>query len=420
MVASLWLTPPSVGRAQHVDSTYRQHIAAARVSAPAAARAHLWKALMLLHGHPDVHYLLARNAVRLDQPDTAVAHLRTIAAMGMAYDAEDDTALARLHGRADFTTVVTAMTANRQPIGNATTVMTLDDPDLLAEDLAYDRVGRTFFVSAVHRKEILSWSQSGEHAVFAHTPLSPLALAVDANRRVLWVTIAALAQGEGTSPADSGRSAVLEYDLVTGRLRQRYDFPVDGVAHALGDMTLDRAGNPIVSDGSGGGVYRVDRAHHALAVIVPPGVFHSPQTPAVAPDGRILVADYSYGVAAIDPATHAVSWLQHADTVAMHGIDGMYLVGHALYAIQNGTRPERVARFDLDSSLTHVVNWSVVERATPDLGDPTHGIAIDGQFYFLANSGWDRFADDGHITTSGTPARVERVTIVGAHAVGDR
>ena len=87
------------------------------------------------------------------------------------------------------------------------------------------------------------------------------------------------------------------------------------------------------------------------------------------------MADYAMGVAIVDPTTHAVSWVAHADTVAVSGIDGMYLVGRTLYAIQNGTQPERVTRFDLDPSLDRVLDWSVIERATPGLGgsDPRCG-----------------------------------------------
>jgi hypothetical protein len=118
------------------------------------------------------------------------------------------------------------------------------------------------------------------------------------------------------------------------------------------------------------------------------------------------------GVATIDPATHAVSWLAHADTVALNGIDGMYLVGHVLYAIQNGTSPERVTRFVLDPDLRRVVTWSVVERATPGLGDPTHAVVVGNDLIFIANSGWDRFGDDGHITNpKGAPARLEKTKL---------
>lgn len=391
------------------DSTYHDHLAAARASTPAVAREHLLRALALLHGHPDVFYLLARNATALGQPEVAVGYLRTIAAMGLAYAADSDSTLAPLEGRQDFVAVMSAMAANTQPIGHATPVSTLPEPDLLTEDVAYDPVGKLFYVSSIHRKKIVV---SPGWTTFATTSLAPLALVVDPRRRTLWVSVAGMPQAEGHQPADSARSGVLEYDLESRDLRHRYDLPVDGKPHVLGDMTLDTAGNGIVSDGAGGGVYVVDRRRQTLSVLVPPGTFESPQNPAIAGDGRILVADYALGVAIIDPRTRAVSWVTHADTVALSGIDGMYLVGHALYAIQNGTNPERVTRFVLDADFRRVVDWSVVQRATPGLGDPTHGVVVGDEFYFIANSGWDRFADDGHITNAtGTPARLEKTKV---------
>jgi hypothetical protein len=397
---------------QQPDSTYHDHIAAARASAPPVAREHLLRALALLHGHPDVFYLLARNATLMGQPEAAVGYLRTIAAMGLAYRADSDSTLAPLRSRADFRAVVAAMAANKSPIGHATTVSTLDDPDLLTEDVAYDPADRTFYLSSIHRRKIVAISADGGRTTFATMPLAPMALVVDAKRRTLWVSIAGMAQAEGHEPADTGRSGVLRYDLTTRKLIAHYDLPVDGPQHVLGDMTLDASGNAIVSDGAGGGVYTIDRERGVLSALIPPGTFQSPQNPAVAPDGRILVADYAMGVATIDPATHAVSWIAHADTVALNGIDGMYLVGHVLYAIQNGTNPERVTRFVLDPDLRRVVTWSVLERATKGLGDPTHGVVVGDQFYFIANSGWDRFADDGHITNrTGTPARLEKTKL---------
>jgi hypothetical protein len=120
-------------RAQGADSTYKDHIAAARASAPTVAQDHLVRALALLHGHPDAYYLLARNAVRLGRPEAAVSHLRTIAAMGLWYDAEHDTVFATLHDRADYKVVLAAMATNRLPLGHSTTVATLDDPNLLTK-----------------------------------------------------------------------------------------------------------------------------------------------------------------------------------------------------------------------------------------------------------------------------------------------
>lgn len=71
------------------------------------------RALTLLHEHPDVLYLLSRNATVLRQPEAAVGYLRTIAAMGLSYAADSDSTLAPLKSRPDFVAVMSAMAANR-------------------------------------------------------------------------------------------------------------------------------------------------------------------------------------------------------------------------------------------------------------------------------------------------------------------
>ena len=81
----------------------------------------------------------------------------------------------------------------------------------------------------------------------------------------------------------------------------------------------------------------------------------------------------------------------------LSGIDGLYAAGNTLVATQNGTSPERVVRFALDASKTHVISESIIERATPTLGDPTHGVMVAGYFYYIANSGWDSLDDHGVI-----------------------
>jgi hypothetical protein len=92
----------------------------------------------------------------------------------------------------------------------------------------------------------------------------------------------------------------------------------------------------------------------------------------------------------------------------------MYLTGSTLYAIQNGTTPERVMRFDLSPDLARIVGSSVVEHATPSLGDPTHGALVGHFFYFLENTGWGHFADDGRlIKQKAAPPRLARMAVGG-------
>ena len=81
--------------------------------------------------------------------------------------------------------------------------------------------------------------------------------------------------------------------------------------------------------------------------------------------------------------------------LSLNGIDGLYISGRTIVATQNGVSPERVVRFELDPSMTRIESESVIERATPGLGEPTHGVFRERDFYYIANSGWDALNNDG-------------------------
>src|SRR5437763_15729297 len=155
-------------------------------------------------------------------------------------------------------------------------------------------------------------------------------------------------------------------------------------------MVLTRDGDAIVSDNDNGGLYRVNGKTQAIERL-DHGDFVYPQTAVMSPDQRhVFVPDYSRGIGILDLTTKHVTWLTSQTPHALSGIDGLYLYGRTLIATQNGASPERVVRFRLDNSLTQVESESIIERATPTLGDPTHGVIVNGSFYYIANSGWDK------------------------------
>ncbi|HUI58703.1 MAG TPA: hypothetical protein VLX90_00690, partial [Steroidobacteraceae bacterium] len=214
-----------------------------------------------------------------------------------------------------------------------------------------------------------------------------------------------------------GRSAVLRIDRRTGTLQRRYELP-DGRPHAFGDMTLDENGTAYIADGRGGGVYRIrPGGPDTLEPVVKAGEFRSPQTPAISPDGSILlVPDYTRGIARVSLRSGGISWIRHAPELTLSGIDGFYWRGKTLVAIQNGTAPERLLEMKLDGSGTRITEWRAVLAGAPGLGDATHGVLRGNCFDFIANSGWDRFGDDGQPLPGrvATPAQLWRIRLGGS------
>jgi len=363
----------------------------------AVCRDHLVKLEELLDGRVDIVYRLAKVDAALGNRDAALAALETYSKSGLTFADPATTAeFAAWKSDPKFASALDRLKAAREPRSASKLFLTLPEPDLIAEDIAYDDRGGKFYVSSVRRTKILALDKSGASAEFARTAWPVLALGADSKRRVLWASSVALPEGLGFKKEDEGKSALLKYSLDNGTLLKRYDVKDPG-KHALGDLTIGANGDVFVSDGEGA-VYWVDHAKDALEILVPKGVFRSPQTPALTPDGRkLLVPDYTRGIGIVDLASKKVTLLEHPKELSLGGIDGMYLSGRTLIAIQNGTAPERLIRMTLDASLARVVEWQAIEANWPGLGDPTHGVVLGRDFYFIANSGWDHMADDGTV-----------------------
>jgi hypothetical protein len=215
-----------------------------------------------------------------------------------------------------------AIAANIRQVSRGERAVTFSDPKLLPEDIDYDVKSRRFFVSSILQKKIVTVDMSGTERDFAASPdrWPVVALKVDAERRVLWATEVAF-DGFGIDPsADWGRSVLLEYDLDHGTLLSRLEGPRPG---NLGDMVLADNGDPIVSDGVGGGIYRV---HDRQLRRIDRGDFVSPQTSAICPHSAVVfVPDYVRGVGILNPVTGSVRWLlprQSADRDAERRLAG--------------------------------------------------------------------------------------------------
>jgi sugar lactone lactonase YvrE len=346
------------------------------------------------------------------QVDEAIAALHELADMGQADDDllhEKNKGFSSLQKLPAYQAVLKRFVDNEKPISHAETAFVLGDANLLAEDIDYDSHTKTFLITSVLKKKIVRVGLDGKAADFARSPSGwpMLAVKVDAQHGRVWATEVALDGFKSVESSDWGRSAVLCFELSSGKLLRRLEGPPHA---ALGDMTLTPEGDPIVSDGDGGGVYRVQG--DAL-VRLDSGDFISPQTPAMHPDGRhVFVPDYTRGIGLLDLRSRQVTWLGQGESKshALSGVDGLYFDQGWLILGQNGASPERVVRLLLDPTLSNVLSEQIIERATPTLGDPTHGVIVGDTFYYIANSGWNQLDDHGVLLpgASLTPARIMR------------
>jgi hypothetical protein len=119
-----------------------------------------------------------------------------------------------------FLSLVAQIEKENPPVVRSTTALLIRERDVSPEGIAYDPVGKTFYVSSICKRKILAVSLNGSTKDFKASGQDglgeTLGIKVDAKRRILWVVSDSFAQGE---QGKAERQGVFQYDLKTGALR---------------------------------------------------------------------------------------------------------------------------------------------------------------------------------------------------------
>jgi sugar lactone lactonase YvrE len=406
----LWLVPLgllclNIALAQSSPEPASERLQQIRARLATARRESNWPAYLagareqseFLDGSPLSRLEIARAQMRLGDERAARDDLHAYVRMGQASSFVDSSPeFAPLREKPGFAPIHRRLLENRLPVSRASVAVRLADSGLLPEDIDYDAKRRRFMITSVLEHKVVSVDFAGKMVDFATAPdgWPMMALKIDPRRELLWATEVAMNGFTAVPKAERGRSLLLCYDLQSGHLVRRIEGPRPT---ALADIALSADGDVIASDGDHGGVYRLKFGSDQWERL-DAGDFISPQTPALAADGKHLyVPDYTRGIGVMDIQSKQVKWIPAAGRFALGGIDGMYKVSDGLIAVQNGTDPERVIQFKLDPSASRIVSEAVIERSTVTLGDPTHAVVIAGTLYYIANPGWDVLTEAGEV-----------------------
>lgn len=284
-------------------------------------------------------------------------------------------------------TMMAAAAAVLQP----QTVLTIDPKHRLVEGVASD--GTTIWVSSVLDRTILACTKSCRRLAQLPRGLHPLGIAWDSTRKRLWIA-ADCPKLPGVEACERGALVALDR---TGALRTRIG-PPPGAFHP-GDVSADEAG-VFVSDSQSGAVYRVGPSGQTLTPIIRAGVAKSAQGSALDAAGeRLIVADYSHGIATVDRKSGARTLLLRQDGKPLRGIDGLVRCGSVFAGVYNGSAPGSLVTIAIQpEGLEHA---ELIEGL--QLPDPTQ-IAFDGnRLLVIADAGWGAAAKAGGTRSEGAP-----------------
>jgi len=327
----------------------------------------------------------------------AAKHLGLLLDRQLDLGIEGDEDLAPLRTAPEYAPVARRLAVLQAPVSKSTVAFRLPQKDLLTEGIAFDPKTRAFYVSSVHHRKIVRRNPDGTVVDFVPEGRDGLegvlALRADPGRKLLWACSAALPEMTGYEKAMDGSSSLFAFDLATGRLVRRVALPKEG-KRALNDLAIAANGDVYATDSLGGGLYRLKSGADSLETVVPPSALRSPQGVGFVPgtrEKRAFVAEYGTGIWSVDLATGEKTPVESPPDVPLQGVDGLVVHGGELLVTQNGIRPIRVARLKLDASASKVVRAEILEKNSPLLDEPTLGVLVGDDFYYIANPQWGSF-----------------------------
>ncbi len=363
------------------------------------------KSYSLLPENPMIIYNFAAINSKLNDSEKALNLLNKLAEMKLIYHPENDSDFVNLYQNENFKKIISNFKSNAQKIQQSKIAFKLDEKDLITEGVAYSSKSKSFFISSVHKKKILKidslgkvsdFIKEGEYGIFG-----VLGISVDEVRNLLWVTTAVPNKNSKFKKSDIGKSGIFKFNLQTGKLIESY-FPEKSPNNFFGDLVLAKNGDVYISDSNGKGIYKFSTGGEKIEEFIPKESFISPQGIAISEDQKnLFLADYALGIFKIDIQTKNMKLISAPENVCELGIDGLYFYKNNLIGIQNGVNPNRVTKFLLNEKFDEIKSAEILEANTEYVDDPTLGVIVKDEFYFIANSQWNK------IDRQGNPAAIE-------------
>jgi len=283
------------------------------------------------------------------------------------------------------------------PVGNAAVAFRLDVDDFIPEGIAVDDKGR-LYLGSIRHGSIVRVSDSAETLSTAAQYSAVFGMRLD-DSGGLWFASANVPEHAGPMSAAGPGTGLYRLDLESHAVRGT-EMPCTGKSCLLGDLVLVDEGAILATDSLGGGVYRFDVATGEYATVLPAGSLGSPQGLVTDDSGNYLyVADYIGGLFRLDLRDLVLERVTSETPSALFGIDGLYRYGRELIAIQNGIRPHRVVALELSADGLAVEAIRTLARNLPEFDEPTLGQVAGDDFYFVANSHWNRFDREHNLPT---------------------
>jgi len=352
--------------------------------------------------HPTLLYNLAKGYALNGRPEQALATLRYRTLFYASEDFTKDSVLSRLINEPGYSRLEDQIARNQatQRSSRLAFELQIGDTDVHPEGIAYDPARDRFFISDIRNGSIYTVNRDGTEPealldLAFRGYWSAMGMQVDpSNPNRLWVATSAMPEFSGYDSTMAGRSAILAVNL--NSLEIERSSSLEG-QHLFGDLAAASDGTVYITDSRNPVIYRIEPGTSSgLEVFMEKDEWWNLQGLALNSLETILyVSDYIMGVYKLDLQSLEAEPLLDEENARTRGADGLGLLGNRLIFLQNGTLPKRVGSIRLNEAGNGIAETlEYHDRALPELDEPTLGVAVEGVFYYIANSPWAHYDRD--------------------------
>lgn len=340
-------------------------------------------------GYPGALFNLALSQALNSDYHGSLQTLDILAEKGVDFGAlelDDFVAVRELNEWGDYAAKLESL---KQPVGVVEVVATYPESNFVPEGIAFDEGGE-LFIGSIHTGQLVRLSSNPDVLLERGASWSVFGMRFHADGS-LWFASAAVPQLAGVGE-DEGKTGLFRLDVSSGTITRAAILPQYEESQVLGDLVIADENTLYATDSLTGAIYRYYIDSNEFETLVDRGKLGSPQGLVLDDAGGYLyVADYIGGLYRVSVQDGSLLRIRVADNITDYGIDGLYRYGDELIVVQNGIRPHRVAALQLSENGLAVSSSRVLASNLEHFDEPTLGVIRGDDFYFVANSHWNRF-----------------------------
>jgi hypothetical protein len=332
------------------------------------------------------------GAARVGREKTAYSYMHTMQQQGLSHDFNSTEDTASIRGTEVYDYLNDLLIKAAEPSGEVQTAFVLPESNSYPEALAWDESSGRFLVGTLKGGKIYSIDLNGKVSKLVESNSGNglraiYGMAVDSDRKRLWVSSTATPAFGSLEAGELGRTALLEFNLETLELLNRFEPAFDQLPHLLGSIQLSPEGD----------VYVLDRVM-PLVLVKPAGgadlefLMANQQLTglrdmAISQNGsKLYLADAELGIMVVDLKEKSAAMLNVPESLNLGAISGLSYSNGSLFMLQNGFTPQRLVRIDLSPAGNEVANVIPLASGMPEFDFPSFVQISADQVYYFAGS----------------------------------